>query len=534
MAKTRGGRQRTRHSARLMAAANAVAETPSTNVERAPSVERPPSVERQPSTDAVEIPSENVRSPPSVEMATEPTVKRTYKKRKGRDSEDMEEDREVMSDDDCAVVGDEDCEEVRYATVGLEEGNEDQLSIDAVPERYCDPPVGVEEANEEVNANEEANGNEGVGDGGVCEDNGDVGLDEDNGNVGLEEEECDDFEAEFGEAARDDDNRSDSDADSGDEIWDDERIPDPLSHSDDEGGPEAECAAAAQADYSDEPLRLGKTFNGPEEFKIAVLRYSLKTRYDIKLYRSQSLKIGAKCSSTDVKCPWRCYCSYDRKKHKMEVKIYDDKHACVRSGYSKMLKQGTIAWLYRERLTKNPKITKQEMVAEILREYNLNVTEDQCSKAKTKILRERKATHEEHFARIWDYRAEILRSNPETTFEIETTPGTTIGSLQRFFRLFICFKSQRDSWKHTCRPIIGIDGAFLKWDVKGHLLAATGRDGVNRVVLIAWAVVEIENDDNWDWFLKMLSTSLDLRDGGNVSILSDKQSVSISTMTSIN
>ena len=70
MAKTRGGRQRTRHSARLMAAANAVAETPSTNVERAPSVERPPSVERQPSTDAVEIPSENVRSPPSVEMAT--------------------------------------------------------------------------------------------------------------------------------------------------------------------------------------------------------------------------------------------------------------------------------------------------------------------------------------------------------------------------------------------------------------------------------------------------------------------------------
>ena len=584
MAKTRGGRQRTRHSARLMAAANAVAETPSTNVEktpsverppskigesesspkttdmvenqsenvespppstnveRAPSVERPPSVERQPSTDAVEIPSENVRSPPSVEMATEPTVKRTYKKRKGRDSEDMEEDQEVMSDDDCAVVGNEDCEEVRYATVGLEEGNEDQLSIDAVPERYCDPPVGVEEANEEVNANEEANGNEGVGDGGVCEDNGDVGLDEDNGvgldedngNVGLEEEECDDFEAGLGEAARDDDNRSDSDADSGDEIWDDERIPDPLSHSDDEGGPEAECAAAAQADYSDEPLRLGKTFNGPEEFKIAVLRYSLKTRYDIKLYRSQSLKIGAKCSSTDVKCPWRCYCSYDRKKHKMEVKIYDDKHACVRSGYSKMLKQGIIAWLYRERLTKNPKITKQEMVAEILREYNLNVTEDQCSKAKTKILRERKATHEEHFARIWDYRAEILRSNPETTFEIETTPGTTIGSLQRFFRLFICFKSQRDSWKHTCRPIIGIDDAFLKWDVKGHLLAATGRDGDNRIVPIAWAVVEIENDDNWDWFLKMLSTSLDLRDGGNVSILSDKQSVSISTMTSIN
>ena len=54
----------------------------------------------------------------------------------------------------------------------------------------------------------------------------------------------------------------------------------------------------------------------------------------------------------------------------------------------------------------------------------------------------------------------------------------------------------------------GIDGAFLKWDIKGHLLAAVGRDGDNRIVPLAWAVVEIENDDNWDWFLRQLAASL--------------------------
>jgi hypothetical protein len=271
-------------------------------------------------------------------------------------------------------------------------------------------------------------------------------------------------------------------------------------------------------------LRLGKTFNNPEDFKIAILRYSLKTRYDIKLYRSQSLRVGAKCTNTDVKCQWRCYCSYDKKKQKMQVKIFVDEHSCVRSGYSKMLKQGTIAWLYRDRLIKNPKITKKAMVDEIQREYKLTVTEDQCSKAKTIVMRERKATHQEHFSRIWDYQAEIFRTNPGTKFEIETIPGPTIGSLQRFYRLFICFKSQKDSWKQTCRPIIGIDGAFLKWDIKGHLLAATGRDGDNRIVPIAWAVVEIQNDDNWDWFVRQLSESLDLQDGRSVAIISDKQS----------
>lgn len=208
--------------------------------------------------------------------------------------------------------------------------------------------------------------------------------------------------------------------------------------------------------------------------------------------------------------------------------MYENKHICVRSGYSRMLKRGTIAWLFADRLRKNPKMTKQEMPAELKREYNLVVSEEQCSKAKTRIRQERKAGHQEHFSRVWDYQAEIFRSNPESIFEIETIPGPSIGSLPRFFRLFICFNSQRNSWKHTCRPIIGIDGAFLKWDIKGHLLAAVGRDGDNRIIPLAWAVVEIENDDNWDWFMNLLSRSLGLEDGRNIAVISDKQSVSIS------
>lgn len=42
------------------------------------------------------------------------------------------------------------------------------------------------------------------------------------------------------------------------------------------------------------------------------------------------------------------------------------------------------------------------------------------------------------------------------------------------------------------------------------------------IVLIAWAIVEIENDDNWDWFIRLLSAKLDLQDGRNVAIISDK------------
>jgi len=168
-------------------------------------------------------------------------------------------------------------------------------------------------------------GNVGEDDGGgtvggtVGEDDGGGTAGEDDMDGGLEEEHCDDFEAEFGVGAREDGDASDTDADSGDKIWDDERIPEPMCYSDDELGPKEEGVATPEADDPEELLRFGKTFNGPEEFKIVVLRYSLKTRYDIKLYKSQSLRIGAKCSSTDLKCPWRCYSSYDKKKHKIQI-----------------------------------------------------------------------------------------------------------------------------------------------------------------------------------------------------------------------
>lgn len=324
----------------------------------------------------------------------------------------------------------------------------------------------------------------------------------------------------FGAAAREE--GEGSDAESGDDIWDDERIPDPLSSDEDEDKEEDRIRRVN--DDPEEILALGKTFNSADDFKHAVLRYSLKTRYDVKLHRSCATRIEAKCCDRE-NCGWKVYASYEKRKHKMQIKGYVSEHTCVRSKYSKMLKVSTIAGLYSERLRVNPKITKQEMVAEIKREYNLVVTEDQCKKAKSKILKERRASHESHFARIWDYQEEIFLTNKDTKFEIETIPGATIGSKQRFDRLYICFNSQRQSWKQTCRPIIGLDGAFLKWDIKGHLLAAVGRDGDNRIVPIGWAVVEIENDTNWDWFVRHLCGSLALDDGRDVTIISDKQQV---------
>jgi hypothetical protein len=48
-----------------------------------------------------------------------------------------------------------------------------------------------------------------------------------------------------------------------------------------------------------------------------------------------------------------------------------------------------------------------------------------------------------------------------------------------------------------CKPIIGVDGCFLKGPFKGQLLSAVGRDGNNNMYPIAFAIVEAEVKDSW-------------------------------------
>jgi len=48
----------------------------------------------------------------------------------------------------------------------------------------------------------------------------------------------------------------------------------------------------------------------------------------------------------------------------------------------------------------------------------------------------------------------------------------------------------------SCRPIIGLDGCFLKGEYGGELLTAVGRDKNDQMLPIAYVVVEVENKDS--------------------------------------
>ncbi|GKE69487.1 splicing factor, partial [Tanacetum coccineum] len=60
------------------------------------------------------------------------------------------------------------------------------------------------------------------------------------------------------------------------------------------------------------------------------------------------------------------------------------------------------------------------------------------------------------------------------------------------------------------------------------LLVAIGRDENNQMYLIAWAVMKVENNENWCWVLALLHEDLNLQHGNGLTVISDSHKKKLS------
>ncbi|MBA0874492.1 hypothetical protein Goshw_017475 [Gossypium schwendimanii] len=97
---------------------------------------------------------------------------------------------------------------------------------------------------------------------------------------------------------------------------------------------------------------------------------------------------------------------------------------------------------------------------------------------------------------LWDYADELKLKTLGSTIKMVVNRAT-LESPTHFKRFYVYFEALTRGWKEGCRPILGLDGFFLKGLFKGELLAAVERDGNNQMYPIAWAIVEGECIDSW-------------------------------------
>ena len=92
----------------------------------------------------------------------------------------------------------------------------------------------------------------------------------------------------------------------------------------------------------------------------------------------------------------------------------------------------------------------------------------------------------------------------------------------KFNYLCVAFKASIQGWLRGCRPVVGLDGCFLKGKYSGVCLCVIGTDANNGMFPLGIFICKKENWENWDKFLELLGPELKKHDLP-LTIISDRQ-----------
>ena len=74
----------------------------------------------------------------------------------------------------------------------------------------------------------------------------------------------------------------------------------------------------------------------------------------------------------------------------------------------------------------------------------------------------------------------------------------------QFKYLFMAFRACISGFHTSIRPVIAVDGTFLKSKYLGTLFVAASKDGKNQIYPLAFGIGDSKNDSSWKWFLTKL------------------------------
>ncbi|XP_020101451.1 uncharacterized protein LOC109719288 [Ananas comosus] len=203
------------------------------------------------------------------------------------------------------------------------------------------------------------------------------------------------------------------------------------------------------------------------------------------------------------------------------VKTLNNEHECpsVNRCGNKMASQFWVCDRVVDWLKTEGEISVPDLQKRLLRTYNVDVPYLRCFRGKELACEEIHGNWEESYERMVDFKEEIIRRNPGSIVDIKTQ-NCTDGRIC-FQRIFVAFEACLKGFLDGCRPYLAIDGCHLKGKYKGVLAAATAIDGNKWLFPVAYAVIESENIDSWEWFLRNLQLGIGNPEG--LVISSDRQ-----------
>lgn len=172
----------------------------------------------------------------------------------------------------------------------------------------------------------------------------------------------------------------------------------------------------------------------------------------------------------------------------------------------------------------NATTTIPSIISVVKERFGFEIAEGQAGAARRYFINRADSAQELQFKHIPAYcrRLEKEYSGTRAVYETHTVKTGPAKGEKRFQRVFVCpTKANRSSYK-KCRPFVALDGTFLKTKWALTLLLAVGIDANNHIIILAWAVVESENNESWEWFANHLKECIPELVTEGATVISDR------------
>ncbi|KAM6587977.1 hypothetical protein CsatA_010582 [Cannabis sativa] len=149
--------------------------------------------------------------------------------------------------------------------------------------------------------------------------------------------------------------------------------------------------------------------------------------------------------------------------------------------------------------------TPQDIRGEMKHKYGVRMNYMKAWRSKEHAQEELRGKANESYKLLPGFLHVLQKTNPETIVHMQTEDDKS------FKYLFVALDASIKGWK-KCKPIIVVDGTFLKSTYGGTLLSACTQDANGHIFPLAFSVVDSENNNSWQWFFTKVRETYGIRE----------------------
>ncbi|CAN1250288.1 hypothetical protein LINPERPRIM_LOCUS7374 [Linum perenne] len=213
-------------------------------------------------------------------------------------------------------------------------------------------------------------------------------------------------------------------------------------------------------EIDDPTFMVGQVFEDFATFKTVVKNHSIITKRPISFLKSDPTHIQVGCKNRN--CCWYIWVSKSNDNRGVEIKnCYLEHDGCIMKFKNRFAYYKYIARKYVQWFLIDPYWSIDSIIQTVQEDLHLEIGRDKAGRVRKHEFELARGKTSEQFARLYDYCAEVRKSNVGSTVFVETTEAGC------FKRMYCCLGACREGFLAGCRRIICIDGCFLKTEVGG-------------------------------------------------------------------